>query len=137
VLVLANGCFDPFHYGHLLHLQAARKLGDVLVVAVTKDEFVNKGPRRPAFKLHERMAVIKALAIVDEVIATESGEDAINKVKPDIFVKGPDYAGKLQKELRDLVESYGGRVVYTDDPKYSSSQLIAEGHFTLESIGSG
>ena len=129
-VVLANGCFDPFHYGHLLYLQEARKLGDKLVVAVTRDEHVNKGPGRPAFPLEERMAIIKALAIVDEVIPSDSGMEAVKAVKPDVFVKGKEYAGKLKEQA--LVEFYGGRVVFTDTPTYSSTAILTGQHLELQ-----
>lgn len=128
--VLANGCFDPFHYGHLLYLQEARKYGDTLIVAVTVDEWVNKGPGRPAFKLHERMAMVKALAIVDEVIPSVSGVEAVYKVKPDVYVKGKEYEGKLQEQA--LVEFYGGRVVFTDTPTYSSTAILNGQHLALQ-----
>ena len=128
--MLANGCFDPFHYGHLLYLQEARKLGDVLIVAVTKDEHVNKGPGRPAFPLDERMAIIRALAIVDEVIPSVTGLEAVKQVKPDIYVKGKEYENKLQEKA--LVEFYGGRVVFIDTPTYSSTAILNGLHLELQ-----
>jgi rfaE bifunctional protein nucleotidyltransferase chain/domain len=129
-VVLANGCFDPFHYGHLCYLQEARKLGDVLIVAVTVDDQVNKGPGRPAFPLEERMAIIRALAIVDMVIPSVSGLEAVKKIKPDVFVKGTEYEGKLQEKA--LVEFYGGRVVFTDTPTYSSTAILTGLHLQLQ-----
>jgi rfaE bifunctional protein nucleotidyltransferase chain/domain len=132
--VLANGCFDPFHYGHLVYLQEARKLGDVLVVAVTKDEYVNKGPGRPAFPLEERMAIIKALAIVDKVIPSESGLEAVKEVKPDVYVKGKEYENKLPEKA--LVEFYGGRVVFTDTPTYSSTSILNGSHLEIQGASS-
>jgi D-beta-D-heptose 7-phosphate kinase/D-beta-D-heptose 1-phosphate adenosyltransferase len=130
VRVLANGCFDPFHYGHLRYLQEARKLGDVLIVAVTADAQVNKGPGRPAFPLEERMAIIRALAIVDEVIAADNGLEAVKQVKPDVYVKGKEYENKLPEKA--LVEFYGGRVVFTDSPKYSSTAILTGVHLQLQ-----
>jgi rfaE bifunctional protein nucleotidyltransferase chain/domain len=128
--VLANGCFDPFHYGHLCYLQEARKYGDVLIVAVTKDECIDKGPGRPAFPLEERMAIIKALAIVDEVIPSETGLDAVKQVKPAVYVKGKEYENKLPEKA--LVEFYGGRVVFTDTPTYSSTAILTGLHLQLQ-----
>lgn len=113
LIVLANGCFDPFHYGHLLHLQAARELGDCLIVSVTEDEHVNKGPGRPVFKLHQRVAMIRALAIVDDVISTKTSEEAIRHIKPHIYVKGLEYKGHLPEQK--LVEAFGGKVHFTYD----------------------
>ena len=134
IIVLCNGCFDLFHYGHLLHLQAARKLGQVLIVSVTLDECVNKGSKRPIFKLHQRMAVLRALAIVDDVVSTRSAAEAINKIRPHVYCKGREYEGRLPEQ--PLVESYGGRVVFTDDEVYSSTQLIAGGYLQIPSFSS-
>lgn len=111
IVVLAHGVFDIFHYGHLVHLQAARALGDCLIVGVTDDAHVNKGPRRPVHKLHQRMALIRALAFVDDVRAFSCVEDAIRSVKPSVYVKGREYEGKLPEQA--LVESLGGRVAFT------------------------
>ncbi len=130
VIVLACGCWDPFHVGHLYHLQTARTLGDVLIVAVTVDEFVNKGPHRPIFKLHERMAMIRALAIVDDVRPSRGAEEAIRAIQPHVYVKGKEYEGSLPEQ--PLVESLGGRVVFTEDgPTYSSTELISGGYLRL------
>lgn len=129
--VLAGGCFDPFHYGHLLYLQEARKLGDVLIVAVTQDEYISKGYGRPAFPLKERMAIIQALAIVDEVVAAETGSQIVKKIKPDIYVKGREYEGRLPEE--GLVKFYGGRVVFTDTPSYSSTSILTGEHLKIQS----
>lgn len=132
-VVLTNGCFDPFHIGHLYYLQEARKLGDVLIVSVTEDAFVNKGPDRPVFPLAQRMEVLRALAIVDNVIPTKSPEEAISKVKPHVYAKGAEYAGNLREQ--SLVETYGGEVVFIDKPKYSSTALIARKDLDLPRLG--
>lgn len=94
------------------------------------DEYVNKGPGRPAFKLSERMAIIKALAIVDEVIPSKSGIDCIKQVKPDVYVKGKEYENRLPEKA--LVEFYGGRVVFTDTPAYSSTAILNGQHLELQ-----
>src|ERR1035437_4434721 len=90
-VVLANGCYDLFHYGHLLHLQAARRMGDRLVVSVTDDANVNK-PDRPVFKDIHRAEIIRSLRCVDQVVIVSGLLDALEKVKPDILVKGKDYS---------------------------------------------
>lgn len=99
-------------------------------MAVTKDECIDKGPGRPAFPLKERMAVIQALAIVDEVIASDSGMEAVKKIKPSVYVKGREYENKLPEKA--LVEFYGGRVVFTDTPTYSSTAILTGLHLELQ-----
>ena len=133
--VLTNGCFDPFHVGHLYYLQAARKLGDVLIVAVTMDEYMNKGEGRPAFPLNERMDILRALAIVDEVIPVQNGIEAVKLVRPDVYVKGIEYENKLPEQ--ELVEFYGGRVVFTDTPAYSSTSILNGSHLEVQSARHG
>ncbi len=128
--VLAHGVFDVLHAGHTLHLQKAKSLGDELIVSVTADAFVNKGPGRPVFKAEERMQVLLALECVDSVFITysESAVDAINEIMPDIYVKGAEYesedtAGNLPAEQRAL-KTVGGKLVYTDTMIGSSSKAI-------------
>ncbi len=132
-VVLAHGCFDVFHFGHLAHLQFAKMQGEILIVSVTEDEYVNKGPNRPAFPLSKRMAVLRALAIVDNVIPSKNPFEAISKVKPNIYVKGKEYRGKLPEQ--DLVETYGGRVVFSDEEVFSSTLLLARGDLDLPCLG--
>lgn len=122
---MVNGCFDPFHYGHLLHLYAARAYGRWLVVALTGDAFVNKGPNRPAFPAAQRKAVLEALRCVDEVIVSDAArpDDLIRALRPEVYAKGCDYTREAVAEAA-LVESYGGRVVFTATPKWSSTKLL-------------
>jgi D-beta-D-heptose 7-phosphate kinase/D-beta-D-heptose 1-phosphate adenosyltransferase len=112
-IVLTNGCFDILHAGHVTYLQAARALGDVLVVAVNSDDSVRrlKGPDRPVHTAADRMLVLSALSCVDHVV--EFGADTpvrlVERVRPDVYAKGGDY------DLADLpeapiVHSYGGAV---------------------------
>lgn len=121
--VLASGVFDPLHIGHVLHLRAAKALGDELIVAVTADAYVNKGHGRPVFNHHERADMVRELRCVDSVIVVESGSSAIHAVRPDIFVKGIEYANRGIPE-EAILGQYGGRVVYLDTPKYSSTKLL-------------
>ena len=123
-LVLCNGCFDPFHYGHLLHFYAARSHGTRLAVALTADRYVNKGPGRPFFTAEQRGAVLLALrGLVDEVIVSDAPrpDDLIRRLQPAVYAKGVEYAGRLPEQA--LVESYGGRVLFTETPKFSSSAV--------------
>lgn len=120
ITVQCHGVFDVFHYGHLVHLQAARTYGDVLIVTITADKYVFKGPNRPVFKQHQRVAMLRALAFVDDVriIDAPGAEEAIRQVRPKVYVKGVEYEGKLKEKA--LVESLGGRVVFTYDKVASS-----------------
>lgn len=129
--MLANGCWDPLHYGHLKHLEAAKKLGDWLVVAVTADHAINKGPGRPIFPQEQRAEMVRALRCVDDVAIVNSGEEAVRIIKPDVFVKGVEYAGRLKEQ--ELVESFGGRCVYLGEPLYSSTRLITGGYLKIPS----
>ena len=132
ILVQCHGVFDLLHAGHVAHLTEARSFGDVLIVTVTPDRFVNKGPGRPVFKQADRARLLAELRVVDYVLVTESptAMEAIAAVRPDVFVKGPDYAneeddvtGNISLE-RAAVEAAGGRFVVTAAPTMSSSALI-------------
>lgn len=139
-VVLAHGVFDLLHVGHVRHLEAARRHGDLLIVTVTADPFVNKGPGRPAFTDALRAEMLGALEYVDWV-GVNPGPDAlsvINTIRPHAYVKGSDYidagtdvTGKIVEE-RKAVESHGGRLVFTDDITSSSTQLINRYFSTLE-----
>ena len=107
-VVQAHGAFDLLHLGHVRHLEAARRLGDVLVVTVTADRFVNKGPGRPVFNEGLRAEMLAALEYVDWVAINPSPDavSAIAAIKPVIYVKGQDYqnpqgdiTGKISLEL--------------------------------------
>lgn len=130
VLVLCHGTFDYLHVGHKRHFQAAKALGDFLVVTLTADEFINKGPGRPIFTHDERAEMIQALRYVDmvEVCHHKTGLPMIEKFKPSIYAKGGDYTvqdkhGSLECE-RLAVEAHGGRLVLTEHGGFSSSMLI-------------
>ena len=127
-----HGVFDLLHPGHLAHLQEAKAQGDLLVVTLTPDHLVNKGPGRPIFTESQRAAMLSALEMVDFVAVTTSATavEAINLLKPDVFVKGPDYAiesddltGNISIE-RAAVEAIGGQIYFTQAPAMSSSNLI-------------
>jgi len=131
-IVLAHGVFDLLHIGHIRHLENAAREGQTLVVTVTGDRFVKKGPDRPFFSELFRAEAIAALEYVDWVSINHAptAENIIQFLKPDVYVKGSEYSnvtndvtGKIISETQQ-VESYGGRVVYTKDITYSSSSLI-------------
>ena len=123
-VVLAAGCFDPFHVGHLRHLQAAATHGTRLVVSVTRDAHVNKGPKRPVFNEKDRLAVIAALRIVDHALLVDDSLEALRIVKPDVFVKGADYRGKIEPEHYLYCQDHGIRIEFTDAPAHSSTKLL-------------
>lgn len=137
--VLAHGCFDLLHLGHIQHLQAARKLGDRLVVSVTDDQHVAKGIGRPHFTAEQRAAALRALGCVDEVVVSRAPDAAavIADIKPQIYVKGVDYKDDtgpgLAKE-QAAVEAVGGKLVFTDTDKFSSSRLINAERFEPQVI---
>jgi rfaE bifunctional protein nucleotidyltransferase chain/domain len=131
-IVLAAGCFDPLHAGHVQHLQEARKLGNVLIVAVTGDQFVGKGPSRPRIKAEHRAEVVAALRDVDAVIVNDDVNTAtiIEAIQPHYFVKGSEYATNMTPKLReemDAVLAYGGTVRFGSGRTVLSSTAILGG----------
>lgn len=123
-VALAVGCFDPFHPGHLYHLQSARRFGDTLVVGVTRDQFVNKGPNRPVIKQIDRMNVIRALAIVDQVILVSGSQEALQTVRPNVFVLGKEYNGKVAREDQAFCDDNFITIAFTNCPVWSSTKLL-------------
>ena len=124
-VVLANGCFDILHVGHVRYLTDARGYGDVLVVALNDDDSVRrlKGPGRPILTLDERVALVSALRCVDYVVIF-GGLDVstvIDCLHPDVHAKGTDYTEETVPE-RDVVRRYGGRTMIVGDPKEHSTQ---------------
>lgn len=131
-IVQSHGVFDLVHPGHILHFKAARKLGDMLVVTLTKDEYVRKGPGRPYFNQRLRLETIAALEYVDYVALNEwpTAIEAIKKLKPNYYAKGKDYAdnskdvtGNILHEV-NAIKEMGGEIVYTDEEMFSSSKLL-------------
>ena len=109
-IILCHGVFDLVHIGHIKYLRAAKKLGDILVVSITNDKFVNKGPGSPYFKVKERIEFLTSLDFVDFICTSNNFEsiDVINKIKPNYYCKGKDYSlskNKLTKEFLLLVLS--------------------------------
>ena len=131
-VVLAHGVFDLLHMGHVRHLEAARREGDVLMVTVTADRFVNRGPGRPVFSEWQRAEMLAALGFVDwaGINDAPTAEPVITTVQPDIYAKGSDYVdadddvtGNIGPE-HESVRAHGGRIVFTDEITFSSSALI-------------
>ncbi len=131
-IIQCHGVFDLLHPGHICHFREARKQGDCLIVTVTPDRFVNKGPGRPAFSERLRLESLAALQDIDYVILNDSADavSAIRKVRPTLYVKGVEYAdhaadvtGKIKEEVQ-TVELVGGKIHYTNDIVFSSSSLL-------------
>ena len=138
VVVQGHGTFDLLHVGHVRHLESSKRLGDILVITLTADRFVNKGPGRPVFGEALRAEMLASLEYVDWVAVNEAPDavPAIEVIKPDIYVKGQDYqnpegdvTGKIYFE-RQAVESHGGRIHFTDEITFSSTELLNR-HFNI------
>ncbi len=128
-VVLANGCFDVLHAGHVRYLEGAKLLGDLLVVGVNSDPQVakQKGAGRPILPAEERAELVGSLESVDlvTIFGEPTVEELLLKLKPDIHAKGTDYTEDTIPE-REVVKSFGGRVAIVGDPKdHSTSDMIA------------
>ena len=128
-IVLANGCFDVLHVGHIRYLAGARELGDILVVGINSDDQVaiQKGPGRPVLPAAERAEIVAALESVTYVTIFDEPtvEQLLLALKPDVHAKGTDYTTESVPE-RDVVRSYGGQVAIVGDPKdHSTTEIIA------------
>lgn len=126
-VVLANGCFDILHVGHVRYLESARRLGDVLVVAINSDRSVRvlKGPGRPILHERERVALVSALRCVDHVVIFDELDvtRVIEVLRPAIHAKGTDYTEASVPE-RQQVLAYGGQVKIAGDPKDHSTKDV-------------
>lgn len=131
-IVHCHGVFDLLHTGHIRHFEQAKKLGDILVVTVTPDRYVSKGPQRPVFSEDLRAEAIAALDCVDYVAINKwpMAVETIQLLRPDFYVKGSEYreaeedrAGDVTRE-EEAINSVGGQLVFTDDITFSASSLI-------------
>tara|TARA_B100000902_G_scaffold394946_1_gene452365 strand:+ start:7337 stop:8815 length:1479 start_codon:yes stop_codon:yes gene_type:complete len=134
VIGLAHGVFDIVHIGHIEHFKEAKQSCDKLIVSVTADKFVNKGPNRPAFTLSDRIKFLKSITYIDEVIVSnyETAIKSIQNVKPDIYFKGLDYdninkrsKNNLNKEIQEI-KKFGGKFLITRSKLKSSSKILNE-----------
>ncbi|MCP4351296.1 MAG: adenylyltransferase/cytidyltransferase family protein [Desulfobacterales bacterium] len=131
-IVHCHGVFDLLHIGHIRYFNQARTFGDVLIVTVTPDRYVDKGPNRPAFEEALRAEAIASLDCVDYVAVNKwpTAEETLQIIKPDIYVKGSDFngaasdiTGKLAKE-EHVVKEIGAEIAFTKDIVFSSTNLI-------------
>ncbi len=132
IIGLAHGVFDVLHSGHLLHFEECKKFCDQLIVSITDDNFVNKGPNRPFFNSSERVKILKSVKFIDKVLINKDHTPIklIKKLKPDYYFKGKDYmnlskdlTGNIKKEKQEI-EKFGGRMIFTQSKMRSSSSII-------------
>ncbi len=141
-VVHCHGVFDLLHIGHIRYFEQARTFGDVLVVTVTPDRYVDKGPHRPAFTETLRAEAIASLSCIDYVAINEwpTAEETLRLLKPDVYVKGSEFkntnsdmTGKIGRE-EAVVKEIGAELRFTEDIVFSSSTLINRhfSHFSHE-----
>ena len=132
--ILCHGVFDVMHSGHIFYFKAAKKYGSKLIVSITPDCHVNKGPNRPTLNQNLRLQNVAEIESVDYVILNQwpTAVELIHKLKPHAYAKGYDYqnakddiTGNIEKEKR-AIEKVGGKLVFTKEPSFSSSSLINE-----------
>ena len=127
-VVLANGLFDILHVGHVRYLEAARRLGDLLIVAVNDDRSARRlrGPGRPVVLGRDRARLVAAMRCVDAVVifGGPTVVPILTRIRPEVHCKGTDYTTETVPE-RAVVRGYGGRVAITGDPKrHATSRMI-------------
>jgi len=131
-VVLCHGVFDLLHVGHIYHFEEAKEHGDLVIVSVTPDKYVNKGPNRPAFNEENRLRALAALQVIDYVVLNKfpTATTIIKELKPNIYCKGKDYkfhkddiTGEIKNEI-NAVKKVGGKIIYTKSILFSSSGLI-------------
>lgn len=131
-VALCHGVFDVLHEGHLNYLEEAKKIAPVLVVSITSDKYVNKGPGRPHFNEQTRARMLAALDVVDYVLINDEprSTNVITALQPSYYVKGQDYKDRSAdltggiNEEENAVKEAGGELIFTDKPTQSSSSLI-------------
>ncbi|WP_435090519.1 PfkB family carbohydrate kinase [Candidatus Pelagibacter bacterium nBUS_30] len=130
-IVMCHGVFDILHLGHIKHFEEAKSLGDILIISVTSNKYVNKGFERPYFDLKTRMETLSSLSCVDYVIASDfpTAEKNLTLLKPNFYVKGPDYKHKpdithnLIKEKK-IIKKFNGKIYFTKGQQFSSSAIV-------------
>ena len=132
-IVHCHGCFDLMHPGHIKYFQAAKRMGDVLVVTITPDRYVDKGPDRPVFPEMLRAESIAALECVDYVAINQwpTAVETLRLLRPHFYVKGQEFenledkTGKLQKEY-EVVKEVGAEIRFTHEIVFSSTKLLRQ-----------
>ena len=120
------------HYGHIAHFKSSKKYGDILVVTITTDKFINKGPNRPYFNQDLRKKFLSNIDFIDYVseVNSPSAIEAIKQIKPDFYAKGKEYQDlnkditkKIKADINE-VKKNKGKIIYTDDVTFSSSKIL-------------
>lgn len=130
-IVHCHGVFDLLHIGHIRYFEQARRMGDILIVTLTSDEHVDKGPHRPAFTEDLRLEAVASLKCVDYVALNKwsTAEETLRMLLPDVYVKGSEFknlndtTGKIAQE-ETVVQEIGAELAFTEDIVFSSSNLI-------------
>jgi rfaE bifunctional protein nucleotidyltransferase chain/domain len=130
-IVYCHGCFDLMHPGHIKYFQASKKMGDILIVTITPDQYIDKGPGRPVFNQNLRAESIAALECVDFVAVNKwpTAEESLRLLRPHIYVKGQEFqnledkTGKIQKEY-SVVKEIGAEMRFTQEIVFSSTDLL-------------
>ena len=127
---ICHGCFDVLHFGHIIHFKEARSLCDYLVVSITPDEYIRKGPGRPIFSTSQRKTVLQELSSIDLVVIHRDldSRTLLESTKPDFYFKGADYVGGNYNKLFDLELNVAKKnnieVVFTKGDRSSSTWII-------------
>ncbi len=138
-IVHCHGVFDLIHLGHLRHFNKAKEYGDILIVTITSDDFVKKGPNQPVFNSSQRLETLSNLQCIDYVASNDDYDavDLIKKIKPNFYCKGSDYkyfkrdlTGKIKLELEAL-KSVKAKLIITDEISFSSSKLLNDQQLTF------
>tara|TARA_E500000178_G_scaffold343365_1_gene390067 strand:+ start:13047 stop:14555 length:1509 start_codon:yes stop_codon:yes gene_type:complete len=128
-IVLCHGAFDIVHIGHINHFKEAKKFGDILIVSLTDDLYIRKGPNQPYFNSIERANFLLNLKLVDFIYIspTETGEDPLTLFKPSYYVKGVDYSNQKKdinlKKEKLICKKYKTKILFTSSFKYSSTKI--------------
>ncbi len=138
-IVHCHGCFDLMHPGHIKYFQVAKEMGDILVVTVTPDAYVDKGPGRPVFNQGLRAFSIAALECVDYVAVNKwpTAEATLRLLRPHIYVKGQEFenledkTGKIQKE-HSVIKEIGAELRFTHEIVFSSTELLDQNYKGLK-----
>ncbi len=134
-IVLCHGAFDIVHIGHINHFKEAKKYGDILIVSITADSYIKKGPNQPYFKSYDRANFLLSLKLVDYIYIShsETGEDPIKLFKPNYYIKGIDYLNQnddqnLRKE-KLACKKYNTKIIITSSSKHSSTKILNNKYF--------